>query len=554
MRRSVLRCTQNKVTQTPGTKVTILELAILPVIKPSAISVAGTTNRHSQLQLAAVFSLLAGIHLLSLLRLPAAFEDEGWYANRAWGLLHSGWAYGTADSGVFENYPHYERFFFWLGSALTAPFLVLFGPTLFAVRLVSLLAGMILLAVIYYIAVRLYDHYTGLLAVGLLGMSVPFFQMAHYGRQDIIVAAFGYGAVACYLSAAHSGRYWKGFLAGLLATLTLDIHPSGAIFIAAIGLLCLRDYGRRAIRTTRCWTVGAGIVAGTVYFVALHILPDPQVFSTLYKLTFGDFRMPPLQTGDPLIWLTSLKDTLSGLDIPVGEPLRAQSILGGLIAAATIGVLWRRTDADRTILTLLGGLILAFALLIQFKQLFYYISLLPAAVVISAAWVAWLMRLPWRGSLRGYSRLVLLWGLVFVAVSIVLPALLGDGNPNYETSLAAVRQAIPATSTVMGNQLYWLAQPKQRYLSWEQLIYYQRYRPGSSLAEAFEYLRPDYLIFDGSLSVYVKPDKSQLDLYTQTLYISKPELTRVLAERAQLVATVPAITFGTIQIYQLNWK
>ncbi|MDQ2806852.1 MAG: glycosyltransferase family 39 protein, partial [Chloroflexota bacterium] len=214
-----------------------------PATPPLAI------NRRNRIQIVALLGLLTAIHLLSLLRFPAAFEDEGWLANRAWGLLHTGWAFGTVDSGVFENYPHYERFFFWLCSALTAPALALFGPTLLAVRLVSLLFGLVLLVVIYYIAVQLYDHYTGLLAVGLLGLSVPFFQMAHLGRQDITVAAFGYGAVACYLSAARSGRAWQGFLAGLLATLTLDIHPSGAIFIAALGLLCLRDYGLRVVQS-----------------------------------------------------------------------------------------------------------------------------------------------------------------------------------------------------------------------------------------------------------------------------------------------------------------
>ncbi len=532
----------------------MLEPTVLPVMHPPVAPTPVTTRWRKGLPVASLLCLLAAIHLLSLVRFPGAFEDEGWYANRAWGLLHSGWAFGTVDSGVFEYYPNYERFFFWLGSALTAPVLALFGPTLFAVRLTSLLFGMILLAVIYYIGMRLYDHHTGLLAVGLLGMSVPFFQMAHFGRQDVIVAAFGYGAIACYLSATRAGRYWTGFLAGLLATLTLDIHPSGAIFIAAVGLLCLRDYGWRAVQTARCWTVGAGIAGGALYFAALHLLPDPRTFAALYRLTFGDFRTPPLQTGNPLIWIVSLWETLGGLGIPLGGPLRAQSILGILIAVGTLSLLWRRSHADKTVLTLLGGLVLAFALLTQFKQPFYYISLLPAAVLVVAAWAVWMARLPWRGSLLGYSRTVFVGGLVLGSLSIVLPALSLDGNPNYETALVAVRQAIPAGSTVMGNQLYWFAQPAQRYLSWEQLVYYQRYRPGSSLAEAFASLRPDYLIFDPSLSVYVKPNKAQLDSYTQTLYISEAEMTRFLASRGRLVATFPAVASGTLRVYQLNWK
>ncbi len=499
--------------------------------------------------------LLAAIHLLSLLRIPAAFEDEGWYASRAWGLLHTGWAFGTVDSGVFEHYPHYERFFFWLGSALTAPFLALFGPNLFTIRLVSLLFGMILLAVIYYIGVRLYDQRTGLLAVGLLGTSGVFFQMAHLGRQDVIVAAFGYGAVACYLSATHTGRYWTGFLAGLLATLTLDIHPTGAIFIAAVGLLCLRDYGLRAVQTARCWAVGAGIAVGALYFAGLHLLPDPQAFAALYRLTFGDIRTPPLLSGNPFIWIAVVKDTLIQLEIPLLDgSLRIQKLLGWLIAVATISLLWRRSHADKTVLTLLGGLILTFAMLTQLRHPFYYISLLPAAVLVVAAWIAWIARLPWRGSLRGYSRMFLLWGLVLGAVILGSRTLRWDENPNYESALAEVRQAIPAGSTVMGNQLYWFARPTDRYLSWEQLVFYQRYRPGSSLLDAFESLRPDYLIFDDTLRFYVKPDKSQMDFYIQTFFISEPEMRRFLANHGRLIATFPSATVGPLQIYQLNWK
>ncbi len=288
--------------------------------------------------------------------------------------------------------------------------------------------------------------------------------------------------------------------------------------------------------------------------MVLHVLPDPQAFAALYRLTFGDFRTPPLQTGNPFVWIGSIWETLIGLGIPLGAPFRAQSVLGILIAAGTIGLLWRRSRADKTVLTLLGGLILAFALLTQLKQLFYYISLLPAAVLAVAAWLTWMARLPWRGSLLAYGRTVVLGGLILGAAGIILPTLQRDGNPIYETSLTRIRQVIPAGSTVMGNQLYWFAQPSQRYLSWEQLIFYQRYRPGSSLAEAFAYLRPDYLLIDGSMRFFIRQDKAHSDRYAEIFYISEVELTDFLADHGRLIDTVQPTETGTIQIYQLNWK
>ena len=104
----------------------MLESAGRPVIKSATPQREGTNGR-SWLWIAALLCGLTGLHLWSLLRFPQPFVDEGWYASRAWGLLHSGWAYGSVDEGGFENFPHYERFFFWLGSALTAPAIALRG-------------------------------------------------------------------------------------------------------------------------------------------------------------------------------------------------------------------------------------------------------------------------------------------------------------------------------------------------------------------------------------------------------------------------------------------
>src|SRR4051794_38735742 len=130
---------------------------------------------------------------------PSPFTDEGWNASRAWGLLHTGRAYGSLDAGVFDHYDGYWTYFPWIGTALHAIPVFLFGPTLFSVRLVSLLFGVLLLTTVYIIGRILYDQRVGLVSVGLLALSVPFAAMSHLARHDIVVAALGFCAIALCL-------------------------------------------------------------------------------------------------------------------------------------------------------------------------------------------------------------------------------------------------------------------------------------------------------------------------------------------------------------------
>src|SRR5437762_1346400 len=72
-----------------------------------------------------------------------------------------------------------------------------------------LLFGLALLAIVYRIGRLLYGPRVGLFAALLLAVSGSFLYSAHMARHDVIVAAFGYGAVALYLSnASGDDRRW----------------------------------------------------------------------------------------------------------------------------------------------------------------------------------------------------------------------------------------------------------------------------------------------------------------------------------------------------------
>src|SRR5438874_400733 len=94
------------------------EAGVQSTSEPAAPVQPRIVNRW--LPLAALLIVVTGVHLATLLRYPPPFVDEGWNASRAWGLLHTGRAFGTLDAGVFQQYPGYWTFFPWLGTAIHA--------------------------------------------------------------------------------------------------------------------------------------------------------------------------------------------------------------------------------------------------------------------------------------------------------------------------------------------------------------------------------------------------------------------------------------------------
>src|SRR5205823_14310562 len=103
-------------------------------------------RRATWLALAIFFAVVTGLGLFSLLRTPAPFVDEAWYASRAWSLIHTGRAFGTLDAGVFDKYDGYWTYFPFLGTWFQALAIRILGLSLFSVRLVSLAFGLALLA------------------------------------------------------------------------------------------------------------------------------------------------------------------------------------------------------------------------------------------------------------------------------------------------------------------------------------------------------------------------------------------------------------------------
>ena len=188
-----------------------------------------------------IFLLSVAIILIingfTLMRFPNPHGDEAWMASRASEFLRNGTSFGELDRGVFDRYEDYEYFNPWLSTAIQSIGVLIVGsPSLLAMRLVSLAAGLLLLCSIYMIGFALNGKQLGLLSALLTAFSLPFIISAHNGRSDIIAAALGFVGFAVFLN-NKSKNIWLGILSGLSVSLAFEVHPYAIVYTITVFVL-----------------------------------------------------------------------------------------------------------------------------------------------------------------------------------------------------------------------------------------------------------------------------------------------------------------------------
>ncbi|MCD4737701.1 MAG: glycosyltransferase family 39 protein [Anaerolineae bacterium] len=498
---------------------------------------------------AVVWVVILGFHIFTLMRFPQPFVDEAWVANRAWWFLKTGRAFGTVDTDFMVAYLGYWTYFPLLPALVQVFSLWVAGaPSLFAVRIVSLFFGLILLAAVYAIANRVGGRRYALLSIAFVAFSWPFCISAHWARYDIMAAAIGFVAIALYFNNPHRS-VWISMLSGFCIGIAFEFHPHAAIYAPAVGVLYLWESRWKVFRRCDFWSfIGGGLLGGLVY-VALHVLPYPQTYAAFNRIFFFDTHIPPIFTLDPQILLLSFYDL--GVDLLELSP--------GVILAPWAIVTWLRNgDQEYLSLSVLGvGLLVSMGLLVRNKELYYAILLTPALDLIVVAFILreWQQerQQEWHGHLMEYVRRVLIWGVTLstlLSVFVVVPQ--ADYRPDYRQAQMGINEVIQPGDTIMGAQVYWFGLTKHDYDSWEELVYYRRYVPGSTLEEALEAFQPDILIWDGQLDQYVS-DHPGADGYSRYLILPRQEFQDFLAQKAKLLTRFDGRCYGQIEVYRIVW-
>lgn len=479
------------------------------------------------------------------MRYPAPFVDEAWFASRAWAFIHTGRAFGPLDAGVIDRFEGYWTFLPWLPTFFQSIGLCLAGaPTLLAVRGVSLAFGLLLAAAVYVIGRRLGGWKLGLLSAFLVATSRPFLYSAHLARPDVMAAALGYVAIALHLVDRNS-RWWIGLLSGLCVGAAFEVHAHSAIYGPALLALHVLRWRSTVFRQPHFWGFVAGTLGGLAFYLALHVLPYPQTYLALTRLAFGPTHTPPLLTFDPLVIGRALTD--------IWLPLVAVYLLLIPLVLWAAAVLTReRSTTGRTLVVLSAVLVAACSLFVRNKAYYYLILITPAIDMMAAALVLDVSQQPWTRRFGDYARRAIVWGLLLGSLALNVTLVQENMVADYEAAQEQLNAIIQAGEAIMGPQTYWFGLYDHRYYSWEELVYYRRYAPGSTVEDALREFRPDVLIIDSGWNAFIteRPGDS---LYLEHLWLPRAEMDAFLSRHAELAGSFDNAYYGHFRIYRISW-
>lgn len=461
--------------------------------------------------------LFWALALAALDRSPPVFEDEPIIASHAWTLAREG-RFGSDLMAGFFGVERRTYEFLPLYPLLQAPLLAGGGLGLFQIRLVSVMIGLVVLALTIAVGRRLGDPWMGLIAGWLMVVArlagesavrptgIHLFDTARIGRYDILVPAFGLAAFALYLKARTPQRYT---LAGLLAGLAGLSHLYGLFWLPA--LLVLAAVERRGARTLLALGVGFAL---PWFGYALYVLSDLEAWRGQIRIFAPPARFSPLD------WRWYATNLLSeprrygpGLD-PGWRALLRPALWSALLTIPPALVwLTRQTRGRRLIVPLLVMPPL-YALLIQPKLAAYLTMLVPLVALA----VAWWGRAHWRTGGRG-TRVAL--ALLLVAVTIEgAGSILRNARaplPRHAEIATTLGTALPPGRVLALHRL-WIGLERREVRSWALPILQGTpgyYEPLLELDVALDRLDPDVVLIDPRMRAYFADHPRQASAWQQ---------------------------------------
>jgi len=208
--------------------------------------------------------------------------DDGCMMEPAWQFLTK----GSFSAPQFEGIYGLEKIDIYHGRLhmfFQLPFLKLFGPGPNQVRIVSLVSSFLVLMITFLIGNKIYGVTTAFAGVLLLSISGLFILCSHSPRQEMLLTLFIVLSIYLYIIAEEKKNSFLFFTSGLISALSLDVHLNGIMLVLALGLLFFICHKFKFLFTRHFWLWFIGVMVGILWWIAFHILPDPQIFLTQFK-------------------------------------------------------------------------------------------------------------------------------------------------------------------------------------------------------------------------------------------------------------------------------
>lgn len=350
-------------------------------------------NQKQTWQLAGLLLVAASMLLAFTLRAAVAFEpveinqDERYYLSAAStsadGRALMPFIMGFEDVPIFagNGYAVY---------VYTAAYQVL-GPSIVSLRIVAFLFGLLTLPAIYLTLRRLYGHTTGLVGLAIFPWTF-FFIWSNSARFDAPAIAFVAWVTWLVVESQYRERGTRyALVAGVLMGFGLQVHLNTTAVACAFGVLFLvnalthyrRDRQFRAAVLPLALYVGGYAIAAP-NFIIFNILPDPEAFfNTIGNTRLLDNDLFEAQVADSER-VDSVLYTLLNPEFLIQREWGRYTGLFGVMPVAEMLLtlvafpllIWRRMKADRIVLLMNLGGILAAAIILN-KSYLYLAHLLP---------------------------------------------------------------------------------------------------------------------------------------------------------------------------------
>jgi dolichyl-phosphate-mannose-protein mannosyltransferase len=263
------------------------------------------------------------------------------------------------------------------------------GPSIFALRAMSLVAALVGLAGFWRLVKIWYGSGAAWIATAMVA-STSLFMLSNTARMDGWTMACVAWALVLFAAAIDRwDRRGGHFLAGLAFGLCLQVHLDVTVTALACGLVSLAIWAHRSRGARRFLSPAppllflSGWLVGLLLFVATNVLPDPETF----------YRTTVLVRIDATSWYSAgTSSTLrSFLDprILIARETARYALLShvvavvelALFAAALLALMVRRSAADRVVLPLVVAVLAATAVVLNNASPLYFIHVTPALFV-----------------------------------------------------------------------------------------------------------------------------------------------------------------------------
>jgi len=255
------------------------------------------------LPLALLFAFALWYRVSSLEALPEPDGDEAWYAIQYLHLLH-----GEPFSAQTPHGNPLSLFH----AAIEVPLLMVFKPSLWILRMPSVVTGILAVVLTYVLGVRMLDRRTAAIAAGLMA-TLPVAIIAARTGYESCQAPF-YSLMLIYL--AH--RLRAAWLSVGLAACYFFVHPTMLFLLPVLLAVFLAQSIRRpeGDPARQPWRLGARLATiGAVGLgLGVYTLLKPKVAQMA-----GDFQMGLKSPHDPVQFLTLLGRLFFGVGLRTSQ-------------------------------------------------------------------------------------------------------------------------------------------------------------------------------------------------------------------------------------------